>query len=278
MFKKKPVMVKSFISGILRKTHLLHLTDRLSFLYQKIRNHESNRAFRKENPGVVLPPDYLIYESFQLDYRKYYTDSLETARWLKDLLGKHISLYNVNILDWGCGPARIVRHLPTVIGNACFYYGTDYNPRTIQWCRDHIKGVNFSQNRLSPRLEFNNEFFHVIYGISIFTHLSEPMHKAWMKELSRILSAGGILMLTTPGEAFRVKLTKPELERFDQGKLGIRGKVTEGHRIYSAFQPENYMKALFGDLEILEFIKGSNSGNRPQQDIWIVRKKARGKQ
>jgi SAM-dependent methyltransferase len=266
-------MFKSVISGILRKTHLLHLSDVIRFLYQKSTNNASNRAFRKENPGIVLPPDYLIYESFQLDYKKYYTDSQETAQWLKGLFNKHISLYNVNILDWGCGPARIIRHLPTVIGNACFYYGTDYNPRTIQWCRDHIKGVNFSQNRLSPRLEFNNGFFHIIYGISIFTHLSEPMHIAWMKELNRILSHGGILMLTTQGEAFRTKLTKKELEQFDNNQLVVRGQVKEGHRIYSAFQPEKYMKKLFGSLEIVEFIKGENTGPRPQQDIWIVKKK-----
>lgn len=260
------------ISNILRKSHLLHLSDKLSYLIRKFRNLSVNKEFRRQNPTIKLPPDYLIYESFQLDYKKYYSDSHETAIWLKELLSKHISLFNVNILDWGCGPARITRHLPTVIGNACFYYGTDYNPRTIQWCRDHIKGINFAQNHLGPPLEFNDQFFHIIYGISIFTHLSEPMHKAWMKELSRILSRGGIMLQTTQGSAFRIKLTKKELELFDAEKLVVRGQVREGHRIYSAFQPEAYMRKLFANLEVLEFIPGEISGGRPQQDVWIVKK------
>ena len=91
-----------------------------------------NKIFKLENPQVKLPPDYLIYESFQLDYKKYFTDSKDTTQWLTDHLKKHIDLKGKRILDWGCGPGRIIRHLPAVIGNGCEFFGTDYNKNSIK--------------------------------------------------------------------------------------------------------------------------------------------------
>jgi hypothetical protein len=37
-------------------------------------------------------------------------DSREPAIWHKDHFKKHIELQNLAILDWGCGPGRIIRH------------------------------------------------------------------------------------------------------------------------------------------------------------------------
>lgn len=265
-------MLKSRISSFLRSLHLLHATDYLRFIVQKIKNNQKNSQFLKKNPDIALPPDYLIYESFQLDYEKYYTDSIESTEWLAGLFRKHTSVYNLNILDWGCGPARIIRHMPKVIGNACFYYGTDYNATTIDWCQKNIHGVHFSVNQLEPPLDYNPNFFHVIYGISIFTHLSEPMHHAWSAELQRVMSKGGIVLITTQGNAFRVKLTDSERVKYDAGNLVVRGNVKEGHRTYSAFQPETYMKQLFKGLSLLEHIPGEISNGRPQQDVWVFKK------
>ena len=264
-------MVKNSISAFLRSIRLLYWSDYLVFFINKIRFHKKNRQFVKKNPAVVLPPDYLIYESFQLDYKKYYTDSIETAEWLTRLFRKHSDLYNVNILDWGCGPARIIRHLPALIGNSSVFFGTDYNGHTIDWCRKNIPGITFSVNNIAPPLDYNDQLFHIIYGISIFTHLSEPMHQKWIKELHRVLVPGGVLVFTTQGNAFCSKLTSSELSDFTKGSLVVRGKVKEGHRTYSAFQPVTYMHDLLKDFVILEHVEGE-SEVRPQQDIWIVKK------
>ncbi len=263
--------IKRWLSNYLRKAGLLYITDYLVFWIQKFRNYKKNQAFKKANPGVVLPPDYLVYESFQLDYRKYYTDSINTARWLTGIFKAHTHLYNANILDWGCGPGRIIRHLPALTGTPCFLYGTDVNARTISWCSRNIPGVQFSHNSLGPPLDFNDQFFHIIYGISIFTHLSEPMHEAWAAELHRLLVPGGICLLTTQGAAFLKKLSNNEQEIFRDGRLVVRGNVREGHRTFSAFQPESYMKALFKAFSLLDHQQGDAS-DRPQQDLWIFRK------
>jgi len=207
-----------------------------------------------------------------MDHSKYYQDGLNTAKWLTDHLSRFTELKNKKILDWGCGPARVLRHLPSLLDETCSVYGTDYNKTTISWCRKNLDAIHFSVNELNPPLPYSDDEFDVVYGISIFTHLSKEMHRLWMDELTRILKKGGILFLTTQGEIFRTKLSSKEAGRFDSGNVVIRGRTKEGHRTFSAFQPETFMKKLFKDFEILDHIKGDFRNNKTQQDVWIVRK------
>ena len=265
-------MKKQGISSLLRKLGLLHLADKLRFFIQKQKNRKANREFRKKYPDVKLPPDYLIYESFQLNYHKYFVQSRDGAKNLVDIFKKHIELKDKNILDWGCGPARILRHLPELVGNGCNYYGTDYNARTIKWCTANLPNINFNANTLEAKLPYEDNFFDVIYGISIFTHLSEELHHQWYDELFRILKPGGIMMLTTQGDIFRAKMTAAELEQYDKGELVVRGQVTEGHRIFSAFQPTQFMNSLFSNATVVEHIEQPPVDNWYPQDKWIVRK------
>jgi len=267
-------MKRGQISNLLRTFRLIYLADWIRYYIQKFQNRRINRNFKKNNPDVKLPPDYLIYESFQLNYQKYYTESIETAQWIADLLGKHIELKDKRILDWGCGPGRVIRHLPSVIGNGCEYYGTDYNEKSIAWCSSNLLDIKFNKNTLEAKLPYSDNFFDIIYGISVFTHLSEKSHYDWYKELYRILKPNGILLLTTQGDNFKVKLTKKELDKYNKGELVVRGKVKEGHRTYSAFHPKEFMLRLFNNVEILEHIetKPENDKSLPQ-DIWILKKK-----
>ncbi|MEI6576863.1 MAG: class I SAM-dependent methyltransferase [Bacteroidota bacterium] len=265
-------MNKNHLSKAFRHFGLSYPLDRLRFHYLRVKNRQDNLAFLKEHPDVILPPDYLMYESFQLDYQKYYNDSKKTAAWLWGLLSKHGLEAPANILDWGCGPGRIIRHLPGVMPNGINYYGTDYNTESVNWCSKMLPGIHFYRNHLEPPLHKDLQGFDAIYGISIFTHLSEEMHLAWAAELQRVLRPGGLLLLTTQGKAFRVKLLAPEKKRFDNGELVIRGKVKEGHRTFSAFHPPEYFWKLFHELKIMEHIEKEEDSTNPQQDVWIFKK------
>jgi ubiquinone/menaquinone biosynthesis C-methylase UbiE len=198
---------------------------------------------------------------------------METARWLAAHFAKHIDLKNRRILDWGCGPGRIIRHLPNVIGNGCEYYGTDYNEKSIDWCSINLKGIHFNKNSIVAQLPYENDFVDVIYGISIFTHLSEPLHHDWYNELYRILKPSGIMFLTTQGDHFKIKLTDLELKNYNNNNLIVRGNVKEGHRTFSAFHPQGFMRELFKNVEILEHIETiPEHGRGLPQDIWIIKK------
>lgn len=267
-------MKRGKISKLLRTFGLLYFVDYLRFFIEKYKNRKENKDFKTKHPDVKLPPDYLIYESFQINYKKYFSDSMETAKWLTNHFKKHIELKNVKILDWGCGPGRIIRHLPKILGKDCEYFGTDYNAKSITWCRENLKGISFNQNTLQATLPYSNDFFDVIYGISIFTHLSKQLHFDWFNELARVLKPNGIMFLTMQGDNFKVKLTDKELIEFEKDMLVVRGKVKEGHRTFSAFHPKGFVLELFRDMEISEHIQIPNEKGRiPQQDIWIIRKK-----
>lgn len=263
--------VRGDISGMLRKAGLMHLADNVRYRVEKLRKAGVNARFRAANPGVAIPPDYMIYESFQLDYTKYYHDSRVAAAEIFNQFSKHVSLGpSSRILDWGCGPGRVIRHMGALAGEKVELYGTDYNEATIAWCTDHLPGIRFNHNSLVPALPYPDNFFTVVYGISIFTHLSESMHRGWMTELQRITAPGGILYLTTQGSAFRCLLTVDELAQFDAGALVVRGNTTEGHRTFSAFQSVEYMRHLFGSLHIVEHHEPVYQGGKPRQDYWIA--------
>lgn len=257
-----------------RDLGLMHLLDKAKYSYQKWKNSGQNAQFARENPTVKFPPDYMLFEAFQLNYQKYYEGGEHTAKWLIGLFEKHTPMAGKTILDWGCGPARVVRHFPKLLGNTSQIYGTDYNPKTIEWCRENIEGVTFSINQLNPPTEYSSEYFDLIYGISIFTHLSEANHQLWFGELMRIAKKGAVLLLTTHGDVFKEKLTEQERQDFELGKLVERGKVVEGHRVFAAFQPPVYLRQLFEtQAEILEHIEGTRKNWGLEQDVWIIRKR-----
>lgn len=264
--------MKQFVSSILRKLKLISIVDGGVYYYQRMKHRSSNNSFLMNNPSIKLPPDYMMYESFQLNYKSYYFDSKESAKWLVELISPYKNLNSKSVLDWGCGPGRIIRHLPDLLANA-HLFGTDYNKKSIDWCKKNLPDIRFDVNGILPPLNYSDNQFDFIYGISIFTHFSENMHNIWMEELSRVLKAGAVLMLTTHGESFKRKLTNKELSTFEENKLVIRGNTSVGHRSYVAFQPKSYFKSLLNNFNVLKFIEGDVKSSNPQQDIWILEKK-----
>ena len=265
-------MKKSQLSNFLRSLNLIYTTDKMRFHIERFKNKKKNKAFKKANPTIVLPPDYLMYESFMMDYEAYYKQGKNSAKWIAGHFGKHIELKNKKILDWGCGPGRIIRHLPEVIGSGCEYFGTDYNKKSIDWCSKNIPGIAFNNNTLEAKLPYKDNSFDVIYGLSIFTHLSEKMHDDWYAELYRVLAKDGILLLTTQGNNYLSKLAEKEQEAYHAGKLVVRGNVKEGHRTYSAFHPKVFMEILFQNSTIVDHIETKPEGSWIPQDIWMIKK------
>lgn len=268
-------MKKGDISNLLRRFGLIYFTDWLRFYHQKYKNIQINSTFKKKHPDVKLPSDYLMYESFQINYYKYYNGGLDMAKWLTDHFKKHIDLKDKRVLDWGCGPGRIIRHLPAVMNNNCAFFGTDYNENSIAWCSKNLPEIQFNKNELTAKLPYNTDAMDVIYGISIFTHLSEQMHYDWFNELHRVLKPGGIMLLSTQGDNFKLKLTEPEVFQYNKGEIVVRGNVKEGHRTYSAFHPNGFMESLFAAVDILEHVvQTSDDKNWVPQDLWIIKKRS----
>jgi hypothetical protein len=110
----------------LREMGLVRFADYVRFLVMLLFNYKSNYYFKRTNPDVVLPPPYFLYETFGLNYHSFYNNSIETAEWLISFFGKYKTLENLKVLDWGCGPGRVIRHLPNFFNFYTFVRGKAY--------------------------------------------------------------------------------------------------------------------------------------------------------
>ncbi len=265
-------MLKNWFLQVSRRAGWMHLVDRAFYRFNRWRFARRNIRFRQANPGLALPPDYTLYESYRMDHELYIRDGRATAEGIVASLQPWVDLQRATILDWGCGPARVVRHLPDLLPEARII-GSDYNRETIEWCRAHIQGVDFRLNGLQPPLDLPAASVDAAYALSVLTHLSEASHLAWMDELLRVIRPGGLLLLTTQGTVFEEKMIPAERTQFRLGSLVVREGVKEGHRAYSAFQPEAYMQTLFSNhWKVLNFAPGKKLDWGPEQDTWIVQK------
>src|ERR1700750_1381382 len=125
-------MLRNNLLYWIRKWGLMPLFDRFFFRFNQLRFSAANKRFRQEHPDFTLPPDYLLYEAYRLDAGAYYKDGRDTAAWVISKFNSS-SVDTATILEWGCGPARIVRHLPALLPHAAIH-ACDYNHETIDWC------------------------------------------------------------------------------------------------------------------------------------------------
>jgi SAM-dependent methyltransferase len=177
------------------------------------------------------------------------------------------------LLDFGCGCGRVLRHFAS-LGVAA--YGTDFNPKLVEWCRRNLPFGRFETNGLAPPLPFEDGRFGLVYALSVFTHLPETLQSPWMAEMRRVLRPGGLLVLTTHGSRYAADLTPAEQERFAAGKLVTRRDELPGSNVCGAYHPEIYVREqLARGYSVVDFDREGASGS-PGQDLWLLRKDLRG--
>ena len=71
---------------------------------------------------------------------------------------------------------------------------------SIEWCRTHLESARFCANATLPPIAYPDEAFYLVYGISVFTHISVEHQLLWLAELHRIIKPGGVLLLSLHGK------------------------------------------------------------------------------
>lgn len=263
--------IKRFIKGIFTATGTLSLLDELHFQWTRLVNARKNRNFLRSNRSFHLPPDRFLHETYRLDYKEYAEDGQLTAQEIMERVKPFIPSNKLCVLEWGCGVARITRHLKAIAGIA-EVVGVDVNPGMIEWDQANIPNATFAIIDHSPPMNFPKERFDLVIGISVLTHIDAVFQEAWLLEIRRILHPGGIFIFTTHGKAFLEKLNDME-----QKRLLIEGTYTktylqQGHRMMSTYQNAEYFRQMLTrHFEVLEFHDGSlypkTAGG---QDLWLV--------
>jgi SAM-dependent methyltransferase len=103
------------------------------------------------------------------------------------------------VLDFGCGCARVLRHLLPLSARSELW-GCDIDQNAIGYCRSAIGGARFVANRADPPLPFAEGAFDFVFSISIFTHLARTLHDAWVKEIRRVVSREGLVVVSLHGQ------------------------------------------------------------------------------
>lgn len=258
------------LAHVLRQFYLLQAADSLWFLRLHLRSRASNNRFKSEHPDVPVPPQSMLYDiQGNCDVNGYYQSGKMHAMEIARLISEVSPEKSLKILEWGCGPARVLQHLAAIDGRQWELYGSDYNVRIVDWCRQHFQGIHFLHNGLQPPVQMESGSIDVFYCISVFTHLSEASHHQWIAEILRLLKPGGLFIGTFHGDAFRGQLTTEEQRVYDSGQLVIRDKITEGKKNFSAYHCDGVVRRLLSSFDCVR----KQDLQAFQQTVWTAVKR-----
>ena len=265
--KKK---IKSFI-------HYIGLTkylDKLLFLKSKIFMFLKNKETKNKFPNFTFPPDYYLYETYELNYLNYKNDGELTAKEIYDWVKPYKNNLH-SILEWGCGVARVIRHFTALMDKNVDIYGVDINEKMIQWNATNINNIKFTTCSYYPPTKFDDNKFDLIYCISVFTHIEFEYQEKWIAEIHRILEPNGIFLFTTHGKKYHSTLLENEINALVNKGYYTKSYHQKGHRMMATYNTKEYFeKLLIPYFSILEYHDGAeNQAKIGGQDLWIVQKK-----
>jgi SAM-dependent methyltransferase len=175
------------------------------------------------------------------------------------------------MLEFGCGCARVLRHWSYLRDTRI--HGSDFNPHMIDWCRSGLPFADFTLNGVAPPLEYEHGAIDLVYAVSVFTHLLEPLQTAWLAELARVVRPGGRLVLSLNGaQGADALLTGEDRACFDAGELAVILPERAGSNACTAFHPAAYRErfAAAAGLEILAERPDAVCNNG--QDLLVLRR------
>jgi ubiquinone/menaquinone biosynthesis C-methylase UbiE len=238
----------------------------------------ADRLYSNEHSTKSPPPilRYRVHRAF--DEASYLANGTVIAKCLADaLVETGVCLENLTVLDFACGPGRVINAFREYTSN-CSMYGSDIDEQAIVWAQEHLPDVaRFSTNKVTAPTGFAAGMFDAIYCVSLFTHLDESAQDEWLAELARLLKPGGMLVTTTHGRFAMSSCTRVELAKLqDRGivfRVDRRGrfKVDGLPDFYqTTFHAADYVKKHWGRfLPVVAYIEGGLGGH---QDLVVMRK------
>jgi len=200
-----------------------------------------------------------------------------------------------SVLDFGCGWGRGIRFFLRDVEPANLW-GIDCFKLMIELCRATNPWSQFALVDPFPPTAFDSESFDLVYAYSVFSHLSEDAHLAWLHEFKRILKPGGLVVATTRGRDFiltcaalranrdeRFWLASPassfvdtegSLVRYDRGEFLYEavggGDVLAPSFFGEACIPRGYVERRWSELfEVIDYI---DDRSQSLQNVIVVRK------
>jgi 2-polyprenyl-3-methyl-5-hydroxy-6-metoxy-1,4-benzoquinol methylase len=265
------------VIAALRRLGLLGLAD--AALSQRAA-HEAraiNASVRAAHTHITFPPAALVFEVQGYARLDWFMESgARQADALAALIGAHAPATTgpIEILEWGCGPGRLLRPLQARLGRRVRLSGCDPLAACVAGARRYVAGVEITQSRRAPPAPYPAAQFDGVYGVSILTHLPTGAAAAWMKDIARLLRPGGLAILTTHGPRHASRLDAKAAARFAAGAHVALTGAAQGSRTFASYTPPAAMAAFAAGagLTILAHLTEGPQADAIGQDIWLLRK------
>jgi hypothetical protein len=197
----------------------------------------------------------------------------------RHVAGKPLRDFN-RILDWGSGIGRVARPLQMYFAPQSEIWCADIDRVNIDKAATFLPHARHMRIPYYPPTEFPSDYFDFIYGISVFTHLTEDAQEVWLAELRRLSRRGTILIMSVNTEFAAIELATGNAGSMtDLLVLGISDRLRDGnlgskldHSNYyrSTYHLTEYVKEQWGKyFEILGII---NRADTHVQDFVVMRK------
>ena len=164
---------------------------------------------RRINPAIArrLPrlPDPDIQSRFTAlsgdETFRQAADSVAVFREAARQHGLDFNTADLRLLDFGCGWGRITQVLLRD-AEASNITGVDIQQEAIDICIETGLDCDFALVEAWPPTALPDGAYDMIVAYSVFSHLSEENHIAWVEELAAKLKPGGIFTATTRPRSF----------------------------------------------------------------------------
>ncbi len=158
-------------------------------------NYEEEHLLRCHICDLTFASSKPDEETLSHHYSQYSRDdylSPITKKRYRELLDefKDYSGPEMNILDVGCGMGFFLQEANELGWKT---HGVEFTGESVEICRS--KGIQMFEGDIR-KIDFGDKKFDVITGFEIIEHIGEP--NSFVKKISDLLNAGGLLYLTTP--------------------------------------------------------------------------------
>lgn len=222
--------------------------------------------------GLPLPPPRLRFSAAgTADVEWFLVSGRAAAELVREILAtRPAGSAGPAILDFGCGCGRVLRHLRGIEGARL--HGVDWNAAAVRWCGENLPFARVARGRIAPPLPLPGERFDLVYAFSVFTHFPAALQTAWLAELAARLAPGGLLVLSTHGDAFERELSADERRRYRAGELVLREPGLAGTNVCAAYHPPSALERLLPPGLAVDRHEPQGARGNPPQDLWVLRR------
>ena len=135
------------------------------------------------------------YDQVATDYAEHFRDEMDKKPFDRKMLDWLIEKTGDGgtICDIGCGPGQAARYLSDRGAQTC---GIDLSPQMIERAQKLNPGIPFEQGNMLALADVADDCFGGAAAFYSIIHIPKPAVNQALTELKRVLSPGGILLIT----------------------------------------------------------------------------------